>query len=143
MKRGGTLGVLVGFALLAAAGVGFRLWQRADRAWLLPPPPGRWAFIIRVDGTRYHEGLATRLALDFDTAVGPRTSTFDVGASDRPLRRWVTHTFAPTAGDDGDALLAAVLKKVEARLAKDPYRWKIAWIDDQGRRVIVSGPADR
>jgi hypothetical protein len=89
-----------------------------------------------VDGTWYDERLATLLMLDLG---GPG----EVGASRRPLRMWVACSFTPKAGEDGVARLAAVRKKARARLAKEGYAWKLAWIDDQGREVIQAGPEGR
>jgi hypothetical protein len=143
MKRGGTLGVLVGFALLAVAGVGFRLWRKADRAWLIPPPAGRWHFVVRVDGLGYDETRATLLALRIGRGLKGRMFDYEVGASQRPLRLWVAGFLTPKTGDDGEALLKGVRQAVAEGMSAKPHAWKAAWIDDQGRRVIVSGPGDR
>ena len=135
-----TLGLLAGAALLVAAAVGFWLWRRADGAWLVPPPPGRWNFIVRVDGTGYDEALATWLMLDLARGTRRGSNNAEVGASERPLRMWVTHDLSPQARDSGATLLEDVRTLVEARLAKPGYRWRVAWIDDRGRIVVVSGP---
>lgn len=122
-------------ALLLIAAILGGLGWKADRAWLEPPPPGRERMVVRVDGSGYDEGLATRISLELTMAGAG--GDLEVGVCRRPRHMWVRHEFPARGSQPFEEIRLAV----QRRMLKQESPWRLALIDDAGHVVSVVGSA--